>query len=168
MRRYLAVAISIREGQKKMIERKFVCQKHSHKFKKMVTEETINSGMTRCTHADKDLFNRECGSLAWLIKSKEEERLIKQPRIFKSFNINKAYEELLCEKRDLQAENRVLRESLKLALHRARIERKRVLELKESHAELLSALEVAAQEEDGYVFNDTIQKALAIKEKESK
>ena len=37
--------------------------------------------------------------------------------------------------------------------------------LKESHAELLSALKVAADEEDGYVFNDTIQRAEALKEK---
>jgi len=54
-----------------MIERKFVCQKHSHKFKKMVTEETILSGMTRCTHVD-DLLKRECGSMAWLIRLKEK------------------------------------------------------------------------------------------------
>ena len=56
-----------------MIERKFICQKHSHKFKKMVTEETIRSGMTRCTHVDDDLLKRECGSMAWLIRLMEKE-----------------------------------------------------------------------------------------------
>ena len=52
-----------------MIERKFVCQKHSHKFKKMVTEETIRSGMTRCTQVDDDLLKQEYGRWAWLIWS---------------------------------------------------------------------------------------------------
>ena len=61
------------DKDKKMIERKFVCQKHSHRFKKMVTEETIRSGMTRCTHVDDDLLKRECGSVAWLIRLKEKE-----------------------------------------------------------------------------------------------
>lgn len=35
-----------------------------------------------------------------------------EPRIFKSFNINKAYEKLLCEKHDLQAEKEALEELL--------------------------------------------------------
>jgi len=39
--------------------------------------------------------------------------------------------------------------------------------LKESRDELLSALRVAAQEDDGYVFNDTIKRAKSIKDKES-
>ena len=39
--------------------------------------------------------------------------------------------------------------------------------LEESRDELLSALKVAAQEEDGYVFKDTIQRAEALKEKEA-
>jgi len=56
-----------------MIERKFVCQKHSHRFKKMVTQKTIDSGMTRCIYVDDDLLKQKCGSMAWLIRSEEKE-----------------------------------------------------------------------------------------------
>ena len=42
--------------------------------------------------------------------------------------------------------------------------RKDKARLTESHDELLAALSVAADEEDGYVFNDTIKRATALKE----
>lgn len=34
-----------------------------------------------------------------------------EPKVFKSFNVHKAYEKLLCEKRDLMVESKAIKES---------------------------------------------------------
>jgi len=102
-----------------------------------------------------------------------------EPRVFKSFNIHKAYEKLLCERRDLQVENKALKERVEFEgnVNKRLFVKNEVLQ--ESNNELLNLLPDSATDDDwDWCWNELFdnsqqavklgrQKAEALKEKES-
>jgi len=67
------------------------------------------------------------------------------------------------ENKTLKKENKALKEKRFSILENAGKLMIRIKKIETSRDELLSALEVAAQEDEGYVFNDTIQRAKTLK-----